>query len=241
MATRRTFVAGALAGGLLSIVDRGGLAQSVGAEPVEVLRRAVHLGRRLKAGEITPARWQEAIDSTLRSCSVADFRAALDLDRLREEAGSVPRGASIIRAPFVRELGGAVGSDVKVFFLERGRSDPPHCHFNMVAAHIVLEGSFRVRHFERVREERGGVVLRPSGDRVIGPGELTSITDERDNAHWHLAESDGVLLDVQQGRLDPSVPIRRRQMLDVDRGVARADGTLLAPRLGRATALRRYG
>ena len=133
------------------------------------------------------------------------------------------------------------GSDMKVFFFKKKRSDPPHCHFNLVAAHIVLEGRFRVRHYARVREEDGGVVLRPTHDRMIGPGDVTSISDDRDNAHWHYAETDGVLLDVQQGRIDPRIPIRRRQMLDLDAATPLSDDLVWAPHLTKGRALRQYG
>lgn len=227
-------------GGLLTLSQ---LESRASAQPsgMHALGESMELCRRLRAGDITTLEWHARIAAAMQSSSVEELGRAVDIEGLRARVRGVRRGAVILRVPAARALCSEEGSDVKVFFVRAGRSDPPHCHFNMVAAHIVLEGRFRVRHFDRVREERGGVVLRPTHDSVVGPGEVTSISDTRDNAHWFLAETDGVLLDVQQGRLDPSLAIRRRQMLDIDGATPLADGSILAPHLDRYAALRRYG
>ncbi|MFK7984417.1 MAG: hypothetical protein AB8I08_00170 [Sandaracinaceae bacterium] len=264
MTTRRTFLGGALLGGA-ALVGGGSVAVAQSDEvpssegssdetapapssregdpagPVAVLRAAVETGRRLRRGEITQLGWQEEVERLLSACAPDHLARAVDLSRLRRRARPVARGASILRVPLFDSLNGDVGADMKVFFLRAGHSDPPHCHFNLVAAHVVLVGSFRVRHYARLTEDAASVALRPTHDRTIGPGQVTSISDHRDNAHWHLAQTDGVLLDVQQGRIDPSLPIRRRQMLDVDRGTSGPDGSLRAPKLSRGSALRRYG
>ena len=243
MPSRRQFLEGALAGGMIALTGATAAAQTRAAR--RSLAEAIDLGRRLRRGEITDTAWQDRVEATLASCDVTALGAAIGLDALRSRARPVRRGASILRVPLDDELlggiGREVGSDVKVFFVEAGRTDPPHCHFNLVAAHIVLEGRFRVRHYDRVGEDDEGVALRATRDRVIGPGEVTSISDHRENAHWHAAETRGVLLDVQQGRIDPGLPVRLRQMLDVEGARPLGDGSIVAPRLARATALRRYG
>lgn len=146
----------------------------------------------------------------------------------------------MLRIPALEQLDHAEGAAMRVFFFRAGRTDPPHCHFNSVTAHLVLSGQFRVRHYERVREEARGFVLQPTRDRRLHPGDVTSISELRENAHWHEAITDGVLLDVEQGRLDPTLPIRRRQMIDPTTHPA-ADGSIFAPRLTTAEALRRFG
>lgn len=236
---RRAFLERALLGGVLTL---SGVALPARAQTtvLGMLEEAIALGRRLKRGEITPIDWQEAIGPTFRRCSIAELRGALEIDRLRSHVPVLRRGAAILRVPLFDGLEAEEGAAMRVFFFEAGRSDPPHCHFNQVTAHMVLDGQFRVRHFERLREEPDGFVLRPSHDRVIEVGDSTSISDLRDNAHWHHALTRGVLLDVEQGRLDPSIPIRRRQMIDPG-GPTLADGSILAPRLTRTAALRLYG
>lgn len=248
MASRRDFLGGALLGGAGLIAGRSSASAQPStsesasrSDPVDALREAVRRGRQLRLGEITQLEWQDQVERILGGCDPEALARAVDLPALRRRARPVARGASILRAPLFASLDADEGADVKVFFLRAGRSDPPHCHFNLVAAHIVLQGDFRVRHYDRMEEDGELIALRPTRDRTIGPGRVTSISDDRDNAHWHLAQTDGVLLDVQQGRIDPSLPIRRRQMLDIDAAESRSDGALLARKLTRGAALRRYG
>lgn len=232
-------MAGALLGGVLTLSTRA-LRAATQTHAVVMLREALELGRRLRRGEITQIQWQDTIGSILRSASVEEIRDAIGLEMIKERTPRLRLGAAVQSVPLIGRLDPDEGAAMRVFFFGAGRTDPPHCHFNMVAAHIVLAGQFRVRHYERLREETGGFVLRSSHDRVIGVGDCTSISEQRDNAHWHAALTEGVLLDVEQGRLNPSLPIRRRQMLDL--GVPpSADGSIMAKCLDRQTALHRFG
>jgi quercetin dioxygenase-like cupin family protein len=160
-------------------------------------------------------------------------------------ARSISRGCATLALPYPAELGGDEGAAMRVFFFESGRTDPPHVHFNSVTTHLVLEGRFQVRHWDRVREQAAdapggaGFVLRETHDRTIGPGESTSISEPRDNGHWHQCLARGVLLDIEQGRLDPSIRPRRRQMIDLS--AATREGEFLAPAITNGLALRRYG
>ena len=205
---------------------------------------ALARGRALREGRITPMDWQDQMPALLARVPVDAIARALDLPRLRRRARTVTRGCATLSLPYPTELGGDEGAAMRVFFFEAGRTDPPHVHFNSVTTHLVLEGRFEVRHWDRIREDaRGsratGFVLRETHDRAIGPGESTSISEPRDNGHWHRCLSRGVLLDLEQGRLDPSIPPRNRQMVDLS--AARREGEFFAPAITNALALRRYG
>lgn len=231
-------MAGVIGGGLT--LSLSSLRAAPQTHAVAMLREALELGRRLRRKEITQLQWQDSIGPILRSATVEEIRDAIGLEMIRERTPRVRLGAAIQSVPLVARLNPDEGAAMRVFFLQAGRTDPPHCHFNQVTCHIVLAGKFRVRHFERLREVPGGFVLRPSHDRNIEIGDSTSISELRDNAHWHAAITDGVLMDIEQGRLDPSRPPRNRQMVDV-RTPPQADGSFLAPCLDKETALRRFG
>ena len=122
----------------------------------------------------------------------------------------------------------------------QGRANPPHAHDNMVSMHFVLRGRFRVRHYDRVRDEPAALVLRPTIDRIIGPGEATTISGERDNVHWHVAETDGVLLDVLCAGLAERPT--ETHLVDPVRAEPLSDGLLRAPILPTVSeALERFG
>jgi hypothetical protein len=131
----------------------------------------------------------------------------------------------------------------RVFLMAKDRAIVPHGHQNMVSGHLVVQGSFRVRHFERVRDEPEHLVLRPTIDRVRAePGSATTVSDEKDNVHWLVATSAvAATFDVILPDLDPGRPTRFMDFVDPRRGVPLGDGTLRVPRLGPEEVFARYG
>jgi len=246
--SRRTFLRASAVGGALAVsgvspalAPRAARADlRLPASVQRTFREALALGRGVRRGELTQLDWQERIGEVLLTSSVAELRAALDLDALARRARPVTRGCSIVPLALGPDLDPDEGAAMRVFFFETGRGDPPHVHFNSVTCHIVLAGRFRVRHYERIAEEGDAFLLRPTRDREISEGQSTSISELRENGHWHHCLEHGVLLDVEQGRLDPTIPPRNRVLVDLS-VPPRADGTILAPALTRSAALRAYG
>lgn len=207
-------------------------------EVARLFREALALGTALRRRRLTQEGWQDAMPSLLASLPADTLRRALDLARLRARITPPRRGCVVLPLPFPAALGGDEGAAMRLFFFEPGRTDPPHVHFNSVTTHLVLEGRFRVQHWDRVREEADGFVLRATRDRTLGPGESSSISEVRDNGHWHQCLERGVLIDIEQGRLDPTLAPRNRQMVDLSRA---GPGEFHAAPLSRGAALRRYG
>jgi hypothetical protein len=198
--SRRSMLGAALGFGMASLASAA-LANRALAAPgrgvaEELARRAHEASLALTQGKMTQTAWQDAMAAIARDAPVEELSRALDLDALIAKAPSVERGASVVYVKLSPGPAIAPRFVAKLFVLKQGRANPPHAHDNMVSMHHVLRGRFRVRHFDRIRDEPGGLVLRPTIDRTIGPGEGTSISDARDNVHWHLAETDGVLFDV---------------------------------------------
>jgi hypothetical protein len=49
--------------------------------------------------------------------------------------------------------GGKRGWGMSIFAIDKDSAITPHGHYNMVSAHLVLKGKFRVRHFDRIEEQ----------------------------------------------------------------------------------------
>lgn len=243
MLTRRHVLRGTAAGAILLATGRATRAQADATALSEglaaVLREALALGAGVRSGVLSQTAWQDAIGPVLSRIPLDALRRELDLEALRRRARRVSRGCAVVPLTVPTDLGAGEGAAMRVFFFETGRTDPPHVHFNSVTSHLVVEGRFRVQHWDRMREQPGGFVLRATHDRTVTVGESTSISEARDNGHWHQCLSRGVLLDVEQGRLDPSIPPRRRQMVDLS--AQTAEGEFFARSIGHAAALRRYG
>ncbi|MDI1477570.1 hypothetical protein [Polyangium sp. y55x31] len=205
-----------------------------------VFLAAREASRALVEGRSSPATWQELVEQAFGGASPEEIARAIDVESLLARAPAASRGAAVV--PFSTSLPGEDRPRIvtKLFVLRAGRANPPHAHDNMVSVHYVLRGRFRVRHYDRVRDEPGGIVLRPTIDRVLGPGEATSISDERDNVHWHVAETDGVLLDVLCADLEGRPT--DTHLVDPVRAEPLEGGLLRAPRLSTVgEALERFG
>lgn len=128
----------------------------------------------------------------------------------------------------------------KIFGMKKDRAIIPHGHSNMASAHLVLKGEMHLRHYEKIRQEEKFLTIKPTIDKIAKPGESSSISDERDNVHWFVANTetaftfDVIVLDLN-GR---SYDIHN---LDIYEQKTLNDGTLRVPILDVQTALNKYG
>jgi hypothetical protein len=136
----------------------------------------------------------------------------------------------------------------KFFVLGEGRAVVPHAHDNMVSAHIVVEGSFHARTFDRNHDEASHLHLTPSRDERIGLGSVLTMSEHRDNVHWLVAEGGrSCTFDVVVATLEPdrefAWPSNRHGMifLDPDAGETTSKGLFRVPKIGVEDALARYG
>jgi hypothetical protein len=208
-------------------------------EPMEAwARRLVGLKDDLQAGRIGVLDWQARVEALNRSVPLEKLGAYLDIGALT--AGfSYPtllaEVADAVLPPDIVGDGGMRRWFARVFGLRRGGAIIPHVHNNMVSAHLVISGAFRVRTHDRVGDLADAVVLRQTRDAQIRPGDVISMSDRRDNQHWLVALEDrSMTFDVGIVDLPPSweygLAANNYNMIfvDPDRPPER-DGTIVAP------------
>lgn len=106
----------------------------------------------------------------------------------------------------------------------------PHGHKHMVSAHMVVEGRFRVRNFDRVGDEDGAMLLRPTKDYVAEVGQVSTMCSDEDNVHWFVPQGGrATTFDVIISGLDAGAPDHVIQAVDPLRAKRRRDGTLATP------------
>ncbi|MCH7974140.1 MAG: hypothetical protein IH949_09690 [Bacteroidetes bacterium] len=88
--------------------------------------------------------------------------------------------------------------------------------------------------------KKNNLIIKPTVDKMINLGESSSISDEKDNVHWFIANSesaftfDVIMLDLNGKNYDiHNLDIYEKQDL--------SDGTLRVPILDVETALNKYG
>jgi hypothetical protein len=241
MLTRRDVLGGACA----SAVLLGALRRShawKGGRPEDLDRWArgvIAANEHVTAGELDVLGWQREIERLHATVELPALVRYLDVDRLVREfkyASNLAETADPVLPPaVVNSAKGPRRWFVRVFGLRKGGAIIPHVHNATVSAHLVVGGSFRARTHDRVRDLDDAVVLRPSIDRELAPGELVTMSDRRDNGHWLVARADRSLtFDVGVVDVAPSwrygLAANRFNMIfvDADKKPER-DGTIIAP------------
>lgn len=153
------------------------------------------LNRELAAEKISQLQWQDRIAALDTGVDLAELRRCLDFDRLTKAMEFPTLLAETVDPKFPSTIVVA-GIErrwfVRFFGLRKGGAVIPHVHDNMVSAHLVMEGRFHARTFDRVKDlpDKKSVLLHAKLDRSIAPGEAITMSDDRDNGHWLVAERD---------------------------------------------------
>jgi hypothetical protein len=203
------------------------------------LRKLDDASRALAHGEIQPLDWQRAGAEFCDGLDVQELCRAADFEHMAARLPLLPRGTS---AEAIRLLDGQAFTP-KIFAMGKGRAIVPHGHRNMVSQHLVLQGEMRGRHYERLRDEAGWLVVRPTIDKVFRTGDFSSISDQRDNVHWFVTSSErAYTLDAIVDNLDRSRPYPYKiDFVDPERAAAEKDSRLRLPRIGLEESLQKYG
>jgi hypothetical protein len=174
---------GAIAGGNPRALDRW--AQNV-----------ADLNAALRDGNVSNLDWQARMGALNADVDLAELSRYLDFDQLTRSLQISSDLAETADPKFPSHIN--IGGKPRRWFLRffgmrRGGAIIPHVHNNMVSAHLIMSGSFRVRTFDRVADEPGdlaAVQLRRRANEVMGPGRSITMSDDSHNGHWLVSKAD---------------------------------------------------
>lgn len=196
----------------------------------------------LKKNTITPSEWQIQLESLYKQVNLEELLTFINFDHLKKDFAYPDLGVNTKRVLFP-SMDGLPEKTIylkKIFGMQKDRAIIPHGHSNMASAHLILEGEMHLRHYEKIRQEADHLIVQPTVDTVISAGQGSSISDERDNVHWFIANTaaaytfDVILLDLNGKPYDI-------HNLDMYESVSLSDGTQRVPILPVETALKKYG
>ena len=206
----------------------------------------VDLNESLQAGRLTVTEWQGRVETLHRSVQTADLVRYLDIERLANRFRYATLLAETADLAVPARATGARRWFARIFGLRSGGSIIPHVHNNMVSAHLVVSGGFRVRTHDRIRDLNDAVVLRPSIDKQVSVGAVLTMSDRLDNQHWLVARADRSLtFDVGVVDVPASWDYRLQAnannmiFVDVDRR-PESDGLVIAPILSFKESVQKY-
>jgi hypothetical protein len=194
---RRAFLGSlALTAGLAAVLESRALA----ATPASLDRWAqdlADLNRDLAAGKIKLTDWQDRIAALNTGVELAGLKRYLDFERLTA-AMQFPSKLAQTADPALPKRINVEGIErpwfIRFFGMRKGGAVIPHVHNNMVSAHLVLDGRFHARTFDRMVDlpdaKGDAVMLRPARNETLAAGGIVTMSDDRENSHWLIAEED---------------------------------------------------
>jgi hypothetical protein len=190
------------------------------------------LARGLSSGAIDQVTWHKNVNALAGEVDLEQLAA--ELRRCRIKDAGTPFGHDPQKR-FVTALDDQgnpmkLGYGLALFDFREDSVITPHAHKHMVSAHMVLEGRVRVRIFDRVKDEEGALIIRPTLDVVAEPGHAAAMTSPKDNVHWFTPRSARAMtLDVIIDGLSPGEERYLIQPIDPLGGTTLANGSIRAP------------
>ncbi|MFN5300172.1 MAG: hypothetical protein ACK5HA_18005 [Planctomycetaceae bacterium] len=209
------------------------------------LNRVNQLGFDLKERKLTQGEWQKLVEELYAKADVAGFLELLDFDRLTQNIELVDNGARSLQFKFpeVEGVPRNLAWGKQIFLLKPGRSVVPHGHNNMSTAFLILQGEFRGRHYDRVRDEAEHFILKPTIDKTFKPGDCSTVSDQRDNVHWFQSTSreTAVIFNIHVTGVNPQNTDPTGRLYVDPRGEKVADGEFRCRRIDYEEAHKLYG
>ncbi len=173
------------------------------------------LAQDLKGQKLEQVTWQKKVAELMEQVNLDDLLKMIDFDRLTANVNFAERGERSMRFSFPKVEG--VPSELsfgkQIFALKKDRSVVPHGHNNMATAFLILKGDLRGRHYDRLKDEPGYMIIKPTIDRKFGPGECSTVSDYKDNVHWFQALTEPAfifnlhVMDVKAGSTLPTARV----------------------------------
>lgn len=195
----------------------------------------------LKESKLPQIEWQKKIEDLFSKVEMNDLLKLIDFNKLTKYITYKNDGVAIrsIQFPTIEDLP-EEQSFVKFFFaVDNNRAIVPHGHHNMATMHMIIKGKMQSWHYERIADEKDFVLIRPSDSRLCEIGDISTISDKKDNVHWFKAiKEPSFAFNIGVYDLDPT-KYSARDYLDVE-GEKIQGGLIRAPRINHIQATNLY-
>ena len=247
--SRREFSAAALRGlTALALIDGLWARESLGDDVEPIVRGWVNelntISKDLLDQKAKDVEYQRSLESLYRRVDLPSLLRSLDFDKLAADVNYPAHGAKSLPVDFRKADG--IPTDLvfgrQIFAMKRGRSVVPHGHDNMATGFLVLKGTCRGRHWDRVEDHKDHYIVRPTIDRTFAPGETSTISDHKDNIHWFTAESEtAFLFNIHVIGYNPEKPKAGGRVYVDPLGEKLAGGLWKAPKVSYGKVNQMYG
>ena len=232
----------------LALIDGLATRRLFGADvrpTVEAWLKELHeISRDVHDHRIKDVAYQTALENLYRRVDLPALLSSLDFDRVIAATEFPDHGARSLPVDFkgVSGLPTNLVFGRQIFAMKQGRSVVPHGHDNMATGFLILNGTLRGRHYDRVEDHDDHYIIRPTIDHSFKPGEFSTVSDHRDNVHWFTAESDhAFIFNVHVTDTNPENPNVAGRVYVDPLGERLAGGLIKAPKISHSQANALYG
>jgi len=247
--TRREF-AGQFLGSLMayglieSVFAKGLFAEEVKPIVGKWLTELADLSRDLRDKKMKDVEFQVKMEELYRKVDLPELIKNIQLDKLAASNKLPDNGAANFGIDFTKIEGAPAkpGFGKQIFGMKKERSVVPHGHSNMCTGFIVLRGDFIGKHYDKLETHQDHYIIKPTIDRAFKPGELSTISDHKDNVHWFKCESaTGFIFNVHVIGYDSTISEPSgRLYLDPD-GEKLSGGLIRAKKMTSSECHKKYG
>ena len=208
------------------------------------LKDLIDMTQDLRGRKLTDLEFQTKMEELYKRVDLPALVGLVKLDDIEKTAklpenGALSRGIDLAK---VQGLPGNVNFGKQVFACKKGRSIVPHGHVNMCTGFIVMKGKWVGKHYDKVETLKDHFVIKPTIDKEFGPGELSTISDHKDNVHWFKATTESAyIFNVHVSGYDETIKdAANRMYLDPD-GEKLSGGLIKAPKMSSDACHKKYG
>ena len=208
------------------------------------LAELVEMTRDLKGQKLTDLQFQTKMEDLYKRVDLKELCSLVKLDDIEKTKKLPDSGAANVGFDLskVEGLPADVGFGKQIFGCKKGRSIVPHGHANMCTGFIILRGEWHGRHYDRVETNKDHYLIKPTIDRPFKPGELSTISDHKDNIHWFRATSDAAyIFNVHVIGYDKTIKESSGRLYLDPEGEKLAGGLIKAPKMTSADCHKKYG
>jgi hypothetical protein len=202
------------------------------------------ISRDVREHTLKDVEFQAALESLYRRVDLPALLRTLDFDRMAAGVNYPAKGARSLPVDFknVSGLPTKLVFGRQIFAMAKGRSVVPHGHDNMATGFLILKGTLRGRHYDRVEDNDDHYLIRSTLDRSFSPGEYSTVSDHKDNVHWFQAESDhAFIFNIHVMETNPENPNVPGRVYVDPMGEKVSGGLIKAPKITSDKAHQLYG
>jgi hypothetical protein len=146
----------------------------------------------LKTNSISPVEWQTKIDEFHRKLPLEDLIKIIDFEKSIEKF-EYPDLGVVTMDPLLPKVDGVsekYSFKGRIFGMQKDRAIIPHGHRNMTSCHRVLQGEFLLKQYDRIKDDINHMFIKQTIEEIGKPGSFSSISDDKDNIHWLVANTE---------------------------------------------------